>query len=225
MIAMNMDTVFPSFCTNVKLKSDTIVVNLTYPERNREVQVYCFESLRNPITGDIVDGFQIVINADIRDVAKDLYKAEIVSDNELLITIPSLSHQMVQDCALRHAFLLKLGLLCDRCQEGQEIAMTSMEDNPWRKLRQLRLRFPDHIVLANLHSTLDNVLTVQEEPYYTNSPFGGQAVFCSVTWKVASQDTRRKATGSAAKHAARRLEDMFTRMSTNDSRMSNNDHA
>jgi hypothetical protein len=77
-------------------------MNLTYPERNREVALYCFKGLMDPTSGDIVDGFQIVMPVDHRDFAEDFFKLEIVNDNELSLHMPSLPYQMQFDSVNRH---------------------------------------------------------------------------------------------------------------------------
>ena len=193
-------------------------MNLTYPERNREVQVYSFEGLRDLVSGEIVDGFQIVMPADIRNLEKDLYKLEIVQDNELLLHMPSLPHQMQYDSVRRHSELNRMNLMCIRCQEAQEVCVKDIDSAPSRKLKTLRLRFPENVSLANLVSSLDFVLPIVIEPYnYETTMFGGAAQrnwVCNVSWKVASVETRRKAQGSAVKSTSVFLSELFGSMST-----------
>ena len=193
------------------------MINLTYPERNRKVQVYTFENYCNLLTGDIINGFQIVLPVDIRDVEKDLYKLEIVADNELLLQIPSLPFQVQFDSAQRHNTLRGLDLLCERCEESQLICVADIESAPSRKLKTLRLRFPEHVNLGNIVSSLDTVLSMQIEPYFATTVFHGrslQQLLCNVSWKVANIETRRKIQGSAAKSTTSKLSDLFERMST-----------
>jgi hypothetical protein len=109
---------------------NVINVDLDFPERNREVQVYTFENLRNPRSGDIINGFQIVIPADIRDVASNLYRAEIVDDNEIVIQMPSLPFSMLHDSVKRHALLTALDIGCSRCQEAQDIVVNDLQLTP-----------------------------------------------------------------------------------------------
>ena len=191
---------------------DLIVVNLTYPERNREVQVYCFESLRDVVTGEIVDGFEIVMPADIRDFELNLYKLEIVQDNELLLRMPSLPHQMQYDSARRHSELNRMKLMCNRCQEAQEICVTDIDSAPSRKQKTLRLRFPEHVSLVNLVS-IAKELPIVIQPYnYETTMFGNASNrnwVCNVSWKVASFKTRRKAQGSAVKSTTAFLSELF----------------
>ena len=70
---------------------------------------------------------------DFRDVARDLYKLEIVQDNELLLHMPSLPYAIQFDSVARHAELNKLGVMCDRCQEAQEICITDIDAAPARR--------------------------------------------------------------------------------------------
>ena len=199
---------------------DLIVVNLTYPERNREVQLYCFNGLANLVRGDIVDGFQIVMPVDIRDFAEDLFKLEIVQDNELLLQMPALPYQMQYDSAQRHAGLSTMNLLNTRCQQAQEICITDINSMPSRKLKKLRLRFPESVCLVNLASVLDADIPAEIEPYsYTTDMFSsdGAAIqqwVCSISWQVGNAATRSKAFGSDKKSGALKLSALFRSMST-----------
>jgi hypothetical protein len=193
------------------------MVNLTYPERNREVQVFCFTNHRNAATGDIVSGFQIVMPVDFRDVARDLYKLEIVQDNELLLHMPSLPYAIQFVSVARHAELNKLGVMCDRCQEAQEICITDIDAAPARRHKVLRLRFPEHIILGNMASSIDYVLPIEIQP--NKFSFGAadkpqSVVSCNVSWRVASIDTHRKAQSSAKKTNGTIIDELFGRMST-----------
>ena len=202
------------------LLSDLLVVNLTYPERNREVQLYCFNSLSDPVSGDIVDGFQIVMPVDIRDFEEDLFKLEIVQDNELLLHMPALPYQMQYDIVQRHAGLNKLRLLNPRCQQAQEICITDIDSMPSRKLKKLRLRFPENVCLVNLASVLDAVISPEIEPYsYMTNTFSADGTasvqwVCSISWQVGNAATRSKAFGSAKKSGASKLSALFRSMST-----------
>lgn len=195
------------------------MVNLTYPERNREVQVFCFTNHRNAATGDIVSGFQIMMPVDYRDIAKDLYKLEIVQDNELLLHMPSLPFSIQFDSVARHAELNRLDVMCDRCQEAQEICITDIDAAPARRHKTLRLRFPEHIILGNMASSIDSELPMEIQPYkfpYAAAGTAGAApllvVSCNVSWRVASIDTHRKAQGSAKKTNETLLSELFGRM-------------
>lgn len=196
---------------------DLIKVNLTFPERNREVQIYSFENLLNPISGDIINGFHIVLPADVRDVALNLYRAEIVHDNEIVIYMPSLPFSVSHDSVQRHLQLAALDIGCLRCKEAQDIVVQDIKLSPARSIRKLRLRFPDHIVLANMSSAVSPVLTGEEQPFAFTSQFGSsaiQSVGCNMTWKVASVERHRKVAGAASRDPATKLSEMFSRMST-----------
>jgi hypothetical protein len=193
-------------------------MNLTYPERNREVQLYCFQGLQDPSSGDIVHGYQIIMPIDVRDYAEDLFKLEIVDDNELLLHMPSLPYQMQNDSATRHAGLSRMGLLCDRCQQAQEICILDIASMPSRKLKILRLRFPEEICLVNLASVLDTVIPADIEPYeYSTKLFGSDTDApipqwgCNLSWKVGDANSRRKAFGSAKKSGVSKLSGLFNK--------------
>jgi hypothetical protein len=191
-----------------------IVVNLTYPERNREVQLYCFEGLADK-EGTIVDGFQVVMPIDIRDFDFKLFKLEIVEDYELLLHMPSLPHQMQYELTKRHAKLIEMNLDCPKCAQAQEICVTGIKDNPSRKIKKLRLRFPeDSVCLVNLSSGLDKVITPTIEPYsYETDLYGDPEAavqwVSSISWKIGNSLTTRKTFEGSAKKAESQLSSLF----------------
>ena len=154
-----------------------------------------------------------MIPIDIRDFDKALYKLEIVQDNELLLHMPSLPYSIQFDSDARHAALQQLGVLCERCQEAQEICMSDIDSAPSRKQKTLRLRFPENICLANMASSINSVLPMQVQPYETRWR-GKSLLTCHLSWRVASIETRRKAQGSDMKANGTILDELFGRMST-----------
>ena len=196
---------------------DVILVNLMFPERNREVQIYSFENLLNPLSGNIINGFHIVLPADVRDVGLNLYSAKIVDDNEIVIYMPSLPFSVSHDSAQRHLQLAALDIGCPRCKEAQDIVVQDIKLSPSRAIRKLRLQFPDNIVLANMSSAVSPVLTGEEQPFLYTAQFGVnkiQSVGCNMTWKVASVERHRKVAGAASRDPATKLSEMFSCMST-----------
>ena len=191
-------------------------MNLTYPERNHEVQLYSFHGLQDPSSGDIVSGFQILMPIDVRDFADDLFKLEIVNDHELLLYMPSLPYQMQYDSANRHQQLAAMQSLCRHCQQAQEICITDIASMPSRKRKKLRLRFPEDVCLVNLASVLDGVIPADIEPYaYQTTLFGDDGAApitqyaCNVSWKLGNSNSRLKAFGSAKKSGVSKLRGMF----------------
>lgn len=155
-----------------------------------------------------------MLPVDIRDAEKELYKAEIVSENELILTIPSLPFIMLYDSTRRHEQLMKMGINCERCQEAQEITLSNVLTNSSRSQKKLRLLFPEDIVLANMTSAVDSVLENREEPYLVAGPWDKQYMMCNMTWRVARVESHRKTRGSGVKTTSAKLHEMFSRMST-----------
>ena len=204
---------------------DIIDVNLTYPERNREVYVFTFKGLTDSATGDIIDGFQVTMPIDHRDFEEDNYKLEILTDTELSLTMPSLPYQMQHDSVRRFLVLSELGLSCSKCQQAQEICVTDVDGAPSRKLKKLILRFPDDVCLVNLSSAIDKVISADILPYSyetaTFSPDGAamtQQWACTVSWKIGNSTSRVKAFGATPqKKGAHSLNKIFaTKLSMSD---------
>jgi len=177
--------------------ADIIDVNLTYPERNREVLVFKFKGLADD-SGNIVDGFQVTMPIDHRDFAEDFYKLEIVNDNELSLHMPSLPYQMQFDSVHRFAEFTKLQVGCKERQKAQEICIMDVNGAPSRRLKKLLLRFPEDVVLVNLSSPIDKVIPADILPYsFKTDTFGAMMTqwACTVSWKIGDSNSKVKAFG------------------------------
>ncbi len=65
-----------------------IDIDLVHPERTREVIVYCLNEVEHEDC--VYNCFNILLPVDPRDAMKDLCKAELVNEREILITMPAL---------------------------------------------------------------------------------------------------------------------------------------
>lgn len=66
-------------------------VNLAHPEKNREVFVFRFDNYRND-DDELLNGNEICIVADIRHFRDENYRAWVISDNEVVVQLPTVPY-------------------------------------------------------------------------------------------------------------------------------------
>lgn len=99
--------------------------------------------------GVLHDGFQIMLEGDMRDYIADKYVAWVISDNEILLKIPSVGLSYINDFDLFFDEQKRWKTFCPRLQEGHNVARNAISDDEDRQVKKLLLRFPDDIVLAD----------------------------------------------------------------------------
>lgn len=92
-----------------------------YPERNGCVQVYAFSDVK--VDGVLHNGFLIIMEGDIRDMAANKYRAKLDerNSNEIVIEAPTMSYVMLHEADKRFAQLGRMKIDCPRCHEAQEV--------------------------------------------------------------------------------------------------------
>lgn len=72
-----------------------IEVNVDRPEDNGHCKIFRFQNKQsNKI---IYDGFDITMEADLRDLADDKYDAQLISSHEVLVQVPAYSYTWLHD--------------------------------------------------------------------------------------------------------------------------------
>ena len=175
---------------------DVIVVNLQYPERNREVMVLTVNDVQHQ--GNMYNCFTIMLRVDPRDAAvTDRCTAYVVSENEILISYPALEYFFFTDSAARNE-RLKIGLYYDpRVQLAQDICINDVRRAPQRVVKRLLLRFPADVTLANVFNRYSYVIrSSMPMDYAETSAFGGhvKVLTCHMQWMIADLNTHRHAT-------------------------------
>lgn len=129
---------------------DVIDVDVEYPERNREVLIVGFTDVAKD--GVLHNGFDIVVPAvDMRDYLTDKYKLELVSHNELLLTMPALHAWNLANFDKFFAHQEKYDHLCLRSKQGHDVFHNSILSEKKRLTKYLLLRFPKNHVLSTRH--------------------------------------------------------------------------
>lgn len=125
-----------------------INVDVNFPEQNREVKVVPFTDVNKD--GILHNGFDIMMDCDIRDFIAGSYKAELISSSKVLISLPSTSHTYLHDFGAFFEELKKTPEdFCDRAELGHGVARNAIiGGDKARQTKKLMLCFPEHIVLV-----------------------------------------------------------------------------
>jgi hypothetical protein len=161
---------------------------LQHPERNREVVVFTLNNMQHD--GHMYDCFEIMLRVNGRvAVLTDQCTAFVVSEQEMLILYP---------------FVDPLVLL------AQADGIHNVSWSPQRVMKQLLLRFPNTVRLANVFNNYSHVITTTLTVDYItptmpiadvlSSPVDGpmQILTAYVQWRIADMNTYRKTTMVAA---------------------------
>ena len=192
--------------------AELIIVDIEHPERNREVKVIPFFNVQQD--GVLHNGFDIAIDGiDVRDFVNDMYKADLISPNEVLLKMPSVSHAwLTEPCAVN----------CQRTQDAYEITRNAILLSSERKAKLLLLRFPLDIALSNQHYSsqsvsgeIENEIVMRESSF----TFEGKilkSLVSTVVWKVSiieeHQRVVKRSTNSDKKKGAAKLSKYFSGM-------------
>lgn len=201
-----------NFCSYLFLvEYDTIVVDVDRPERNREVIVVKFTDVEKD--GVLHDGFDILLEGDLRDFEGELYSAKIVGDNKILLTIPSANFSYLHDF---DEFFTKLKDTekCLRTVVAHQVARNSILGEKTRLCKHLLLQFPDGLVLSNRHyppedSNIDGELKTDFVRYaktFTLQTVDLTNVVTTIFWKVSvveeGQRMVKRSVGTKKRHEA-----------------------
>lgn len=126
-----------------------IDVDINRPENNREVKVIKFMNVVKD--GVMHNGFEIILDGDMQDFLADKYHGKLISDHEVLLTIPSMNHAYLHDLESFYNKQKFYETFCPRSQESHDIARYAICADSNRQSKKLLLRFPDDLVLSAAH--------------------------------------------------------------------------
>ena len=142
--------------------------------------------------GVLHNGFDIVVHGEIADFVKGRYKAKKLTDNEVLVEMPSASNSYLNHFNVFFENLKQFRIHCKRAQLGHEVAQNAILDDDARMIKRLVLRFPEYIILS-AHQYTDSTGNLSCELIPCQSEFFWQETTISRTydyiyWKVAIQE-------------------------------------
>lgn len=181
-----------------ELHVDVIEVDLAYPERNREVVIYSVSNVQH--VDNVYDCFFIMLAVDFRDASKEgSFTASMVSETEILLTMPSLPFGLYHDSIMRNERLKRIRLHHPQLQLSQDIVINHLRDEAGRSVKRLLLRFPDNVRLSNVFNAAHPTVLLHEmHTDQTKITVGSvdnvPCSNCFMVWRIANLDTNRRAT-------------------------------
>ena len=139
--------------------------------------------------------FFIALAVDFRDATKEVtFIASIVSETEILLTMPSLPFGLFHNSVMRNERLKKIKLHHQQLQFSQDIVINHLRNEVRRSVKRLLLRFPDQVTLSNVFNAAHPLVLLHEmHTDSTKATVGAvKGVPCSncfMVWKVANLDT------------------------------------
>jgi hypothetical protein len=189
--------------------TDIIDVNVTRPERNREVKVFHLNSVN--IDGALHDGYEIAVYGDMRDVGADKYKAWFRGRNEVLVQVPLMEVVFLHDpvCFIN----------CARTQESHDVARSRILKDERSQTRRLLLRFPENLELTNSvfsPKSLDGEIELEVVPFKSDFSIGAKKFTTTgarVSWKIAVIGAEKRETKAPGNKGETKLLEKLTSMS------------
>lgn len=170
-----------------------IDVNLDYPERNREFIIVVYKDVERD--GVLHNGFDIIIQAELGDYFKDQYSAKLISENEILVTMPSTPCSYLHHMDRYFATMAQIGKLCPRSKLVHDVARNRILADPTSQTKQIMLRFPSGVHLINPQQA-SNEIECQVGPfsYEQIMPAGRKEsiIVTYLSWKVDTHEENRR---------------------------------
>jgi hypothetical protein len=130
-------------------KVEIINIDIVYPERNWEVKVIQFRDAE--MNGILHNGFEISMEGDLQDLMKDKYKAQLVRDHDILISMPSSSHYWLHEPKEYFDQVTAFGIDCPCTKEAHDVAQNAILSDKNCHVKLLLLYFPEQMALSNHH--------------------------------------------------------------------------
>jgi len=123
-----------------------IEVDVKKPENNREVIITQFVDVEHQ--GRLRDGFEILLQADSRDYGDDLYKAQQVSSNEILVEMPSMPAAYLENFEENFFTAQKdnQDAYCVELEKQHRVTVNTIKETKERQIKCLILRFPCNMI-------------------------------------------------------------------------------
>jgi hypothetical protein len=188
--------IFLCFDLCVKPK-ETIQVDTKRPENNRGIGVFEFIDLEKD--GILYNGYQIIMEGDIRDFMEDHYKAQLVLGSAILLRLPALSYSFLHDQEEYEKRAKSADLFCPSTEEAHQAARKRLERDASRRERLVLLQFPDDLELSNKPfspDSTDGEIDFDLLPITINVPVGEKELPMTITrisWKVSVAEKEARA--------------------------------
>lgn len=182
--------------------TEVIDVDIFHPEQNREFQVFEFTDVNEG--GILHNGFEIVIEGDLRDIFEGKYNAYLYSDNEIMVHMPSMSHAFLHESEMLIKKQKAHDTHCSRTQESHDVARNKILKDERRQTKRLLLRFPQDMELSNNvyspQSSDDGEIEIETLPFKSEFEAGGHkvtTVTVRISWKVSIVEEEKRVVKSS----------------------------
>jgi hypothetical protein len=128
----------------------------------------------------------------------DRYKAQLISPNEVLLAVPTVTHSYLHHFDNLFAQMKATGENYECAQDAHAVSRNAILSDKDRQTKHLLLRFPEDTELSTRHyaqEATDNELSCELIPYQTSYDINGKSYSNTVPviyWKVSlvEQDQR-----------------------------------
>lgn len=214
-----------SFFRHFTVDYEVVHVNLERPEKNHGFLIVPFVNVKTD--EHVHNGFQILIDGDLRDYYDDKYKADLVGSHQILIKMPSVSRTYLEDFDLVYEALGSENV--PQIELAHEILRNALKDKKERQERHVLLQFPKSIDpgLCTKHYKADTASQTELDCDYVDimpkfaCPYDGkntkEQLACFVFWRVTLDELEQrvvvgrsasKLETKAAKKMAKRMQGM-----------------
>jgi hypothetical protein len=100
--------------------------------------------------GVLHDGFDILVEGDVRDFDEDKYGARVLNDNQVLLTIPAAKYSYIHDFETFFSSL-QPSEVCTCTVVAHQVAHNAILGDKTRWCKHLLLQFPQGLVSSNQH--------------------------------------------------------------------------
>lgn len=208
-------------CFTVKV----IDVDIEYPERNGEFLVVSVPNIDYEEKGILHDAYNIIYKGGrIFEYFKDEYSAELVSESEILFTLPSTPSGYLHEFEQVWERQKQTDDFIPEMKQAHNLLRNAIASDPDRATKQVVLRFPSHVRLTQVPFAKENETTLPceiESIKKTEDMFGKSVVRTTdyIMWPVGIVETDvRRANDVPAPtsepRGAARLRERMARMST-----------
>jgi hypothetical protein len=150
------------------------------------------------VNGILHNRFDLMIQGDMRDYIKDLYRAEIISKNAIKVSMPMVPAWYLQDRGQFFQLLKKANALCERTQEAHDVVANSILATKETPLKHIILKFPAHYTLSTRYYS-DHATKLKHKVVPMDTSFDIQSVnrgfkqYVNVIyWKVSVSETSQR---------------------------------
>jgi len=162
-----------------------IEVDVDFPENNREVKILKFVNVEKD--GVLRDGFEIMLQGDIRDVAMTKYYAKQTKRNEIMLELPSAGATYLErfDSFFRRQEKTGQKNYVKEIEVAHQVTRNAIKRDLTRQTKTLTLVFPQSMVFDHVMQAKKSgeVVMFQDKIKLRRSAAEFDTMLCFVYWR------------------------------------------